>query len=130
MAVIQLRFDIYCCRCFLVLTIIFSSGVGLLFGALMVVFRDMKNLLNFIIMIWMYATPIMYPVSIAPAKYQILFYLNPLTSLVEAYRWVFLNESGLPHYKYLLVSLGVGIVIWFGGAIAFRAMENKIADVM
>ena len=59
----------------LVLTIIFSSGVGLLFGALMVVFRDMKNLLNFIIMIWMYATPIMYPVSIAPAKYQILFYL-------------------------------------------------------
>ena len=46
---------------------------------------------------------------------------------MEAYRWVFLNESGLPHYKYLLVSLGVGIVIWFGGAIAFRAMENKIA---
>ena len=63
----------------LALTIIFSSGVGLLFGALMVVFRDMKNLLNFIIMIWMYITPIMYPTSIAPAKYQILFYLNPLT---------------------------------------------------
>ncbi len=114
----------------LVLTIIFSSAVGLLFGALMVVFRDMKNLLNFIVMIWMYITPIIYPVTIAPEKYQILFYLNPLTSLVEAYRWVFLNESGLPHYKYLLVSLGVAIVIWFGGAIAFRAMENKIADVM
>ncbi|HMD88867.1 MAG TPA: ABC transporter permease, partial [Anaerolineaceae bacterium] len=58
----------------LVLTIIFSSGVGLLFGALMVVFRDMKNLLAFIIMIWMYITPIIYPVDIAPAKYQILFY--------------------------------------------------------
>lgn len=114
----------------LVLTIIFSSGVGLLFGALMVVFRDMKNLLGFIIMIWMYITPIMYPVTIAPAKYQILFYLNPLTSLVEAFRWVFLNESGLPHYNYLLVSLAVAIIIWFGGAVAFRAMENKVADIM
>ncbi len=55
----------------LVLTIIFSSAVGLLFGALMVVFRDMKNLLNFIVMIWMYITPIIYPVTIAPEKYQI-----------------------------------------------------------
>ena len=114
----------------LVLTAVFSSGVGLLFGALMVVFRDMKNLLNFIVLIWMYVTPIMYPTSIAPDKYQILFYLNPLTSLVEAFRWVFLNESGLPHYKYLTVSFVVAIVIWLCGAIAFRAMENRIADIM
>ena len=114
----------------LALTIVFSSGVGLLFGALMVVFRDMKNLLGFIIMIWMYVTPIMYPVTIAPAKYQILFYFNPLTSLVEAYRWVFLNEGGLPHYNYLLVSLAVAIIIWFCGAVAFRSMENRVADIM
>jgi lipopolysaccharide transport system permease protein len=115
----------------LVLTAVFSSGVGLLFGALMVVFRDMKNLLNFIIMIWMYVTPIMYPVSIAPEKYQILFYLNPLTSLVDAYRWVFLgNAGGSPKVSYLLISFVVAAVIWFSGAIAFRAMENKIADVM
>ncbi len=115
----------------LVLTAIFSSGVGLLFGALMVVFRDMKNLLNFIIMIWMYVTPIMYPISIAPKKYQIFFYLNPLTSLVEAYRWVFLGDAGgLPQINYLLISLAVAVIIWFSGAITFRSMENKIADVM
>ena len=114
----------------LILTTIFASGVGLLFGALMVIFRDMKNLLNFIMMIWMYATPIMYPVSIAPANYQILFYLNPLTSLVEGFRWIFLNESGLPHYKYLMVSLVIGIVLWFLGAVAFRAMENRVADIL
>lgn len=114
----------------LVLTAIFSSGVGLLFGALMVVFRDMKNLLSFILMIWMYVTPILYPISIAPEKYQILFYLNPLASLIGAYRWVFLGQSGLPHYNYLLVSLVMAIGIWLVGAIAFRAMENRIVDVM
>jgi len=114
----------------LLVTIVFSSGVGLLFGALMVVFRDMKNLINFILMLWMYATPIIYPVSIAPEQLQVYFYLNPMTSLVDAYRWVFLSQSGLPHYKYLTVSFAVGILIWLAGAVAFRAMENKVADVM
>jgi lipopolysaccharide transport system permease protein len=114
----------------LFITIFFSSGVGLLFGALMVVFRDTKNLLSFILMIWMYTTPILYPISIAPEKYQILFYINPLTGLVEAYRWVFLGQGDLPKAGYLLISFIVAIIIWFCGAIAFRAMENKIADVM
>jgi lipopolysaccharide transport system permease protein len=114
----------------LLLTVIFSSGVGLLFGAFMVVFRDMRNLLNFVLMLWMYLTPIMYPVDIAPENLQVYFYLNPLTSLVDAYRWVFLNQAGLPHYKFLAVGLVVGILIWLAGAVAFRAMENRIADVM
>ena len=114
----------------LIITVIFSSGVGMLFGALMVVFRDTKNLLSFILMMWMYVTPIMYPISIAPEKYRILFYLNPLTSLVDAYRWVFLGQGSLPKISYLLISLVVATLIWFIGAIAFRAMENRIADVM
>jgi lipopolysaccharide transport system permease protein len=114
----------------LVITIIFSSGVGLLFGALMVVFRDTKNFLSFILMMWMYVTPIMYPISIAPEKYRIIFYLNPLTSLVDGYRWVFLGQGGLPRLSYLAISFSVATAIWFCGAIAFRAMENKIADIM
>jgi homopolymeric O-antigen transport system permease protein len=114
----------------LLVSVVFASGVGLLFGALMVVFRDMKNLINFVMMIWMYITPIMYPLSIVPERYQVFFFLNPMTSLVDAYRWVFLGPSGLPHYKYLTVSFLVAILIWLAGAIAFRAMENKIADVL
>jgi lipopolysaccharide transport system permease protein len=114
----------------LAVSVVFASGVGLLFGALMVVFRDMKNLVNFIIMIWMYVTPILYPVALAPKKYQILFYLNPMTSLVETYRWIFLDQSELPHFMYLSISFVVAVIIWLCGALTFRAMENKIADVM
>ena len=114
----------------LLITLLFSSGVGLLFGALMVVFRDTKNFLTFIMMIWMYITPIMYPVSIVPENYRLLFYLNPLTSLVETFRWVFLGTGTLPPLTNLLLSLVVAAIIWFVGAIAFRSMENKIADVM
>jgi lipopolysaccharide transport system permease protein len=114
----------------LVITIVFSSGVGLLFGALMVVFRDTKNLLSFILMIWMYVTPIMYPISIAPERFRILFYVNPLTSLVDGYRWVFLGQGDLPRVSYLSISIVIAVIIWFCGAIAFRAMENRIADIM
>jgi lipopolysaccharide transport system permease protein len=114
----------------IVLTIVFSSGVGLLFGALMVSFRDMKNLLGFIMMIWMYLTPIMYPLEIVPEHYRYLFYFNPLTGLVEAYRWIFLSLGSTPSVIYNLISLSVAVLIWFVGAVAFRAMENRIADVM
>lgn len=113
-----------------ILTTIFAMGVGLLFGALMVIFRDMKNLVGFILQIWMYLTPILYPVSIVPEKYQFLLYINPLTSLVDAYRWVFLGQGDLPQFNYLLISLFAAALVWFLGAVAFRAMENRIADVM
>ncbi len=114
----------------LILTTIFASGVGLLFGALMVVFRDMKNLLGFILMMWMYVTPIMYPATLAPEKYRIIFYFNPLTSLVDGFRWAVLKQGSLPTPGYLVVSFLVAGLIWFCGALAFRSMENKIADIM
>jgi lipopolysaccharide transport system permease protein len=111
-------------------TVIFSSGVGLLFGALMVVFRDTKNFLTFIMTIWMYLTPILYPISVVPEELQILFYLNPLTSLVQAFRWVLLGQGELPPIPYLVISSVVACILWFAGAIAFRSMENRIADVL
>ncbi|MEN6299051.1 MAG: ABC transporter permease [Anaerolineaceae bacterium] len=114
----------------LILTMLFSSGVGLLFGALMVTFRDVKNLLGFILMIWMYMTPIMYPISLVPQEYQIYLSLNPLTSLVESFRWVFLKTGTLPPVSHFLVSFIMMVIIWLLGAIYFRNMENKIADVM
>lgn len=114
----------------LILTMLFSSGVGLLFGALMVTFRDVKNLLGFVLLIWMYITPIMYPISIVPEQYRVLMRLNPLTSLVETYRWVFLGTGSLPPLNNFMISFVVASIIWLLGAIYFRSMENTIADVM
>jgi lipopolysaccharide transport system permease protein len=78
----------------------------------------------------MYVTPVLYPITIVPERYRVLCYINPLTSLVDAYRWLFLGAGSLPRLSYLALSLSVAIVIWFCGAVAFRAMENKIADIM
>jgi lipopolysaccharide transport system permease protein len=112
------------------LTLVFSLGVGLLFGALMVVFRDTKNLLGFILQIWMFMSPIMYPISIVPEKYRIFFYLNPLTGFIDAYRWIFLTTNTLPSATFFAVSSAVAVLCLLTGLITFRAMENRIADVM
>jgi lipopolysaccharide transport system permease protein len=114
----------------ILLTMLFSSGVGLFFGALMVGFRDVKNLLAFILLIWMYLTPIMYPIEIVPEQYQIYMSLNPLTGLVECFRWVLLGSGTLPSNLNFLVSFMVAVLLWFLGTIYFRNMENRIADVM
>jgi lipopolysaccharide transport system permease protein len=107
-----------------------SLWAGLLFGALMVVFRDTKNLLGFILMIWMYITPVIFPITLVPENYQVLFRLNPMTSLVETFRWMCVGSGTLPPPTHFLISLIVALALWFLGAVAFRAMENRIADVM
>lgn len=114
----------------LIITLFFSSGIGLLFGALMVVFRDTKNLLGFFLMIWMYITPIMFPISLVPENYQVLFRINPMTTLVEVFRWMCVGNGTLPPPSHFFISFVVAVALWFLGAVAFRSMENRIADVM
>ena len=114
----------------LLITLIFSMGVGLLFGAFMVVFRDIRNLLSFVLQIWMFISPIIYPVSIVPDRYKFLVYLNPLTGLIGAYRWVVLRMDTLPSLSNLALSSLVAVVLWIVGMIAFRSMETHLVDVL
>ena len=114
----------------LLLVMVYSLGVGLLFGALMVVFRDTKNLLGFILQVWMFVSPIIYPISIVPDEYKVIFYINPLTGFIDSFRWVFLGTSSLPSASDFAVSASVAVVLLITGMLAFRSMENRIADVM
>lgn len=112
------------------LTMTFALGVGLLFGALMVVFRDTKNLIGFILQVWMYASPIIYPLTIAPEQFRRLAYINPMTGFIEAGRWIFLGSSSFPPLSNLAISAVVAVILLILGMYAFRSMENRIADVM
>jgi len=114
----------------LLLTLIFSLGVGLLFSALMVIFRDIKNLLGFIMQIWMFLTPIMYPITIIPEQYRFLIFVNPMTGLVDAFRWVFLGTEPLPSLMHLTISLITAFILLISGLYAFRTMEIRVADVL
>jgi lipopolysaccharide transport system permease protein len=108
----------------------FASGVGLWFGSLLVVYRDIRNVMTFILMMWMYITPVIYPSTLVPEKYQLILSLNPMTVFVNAFRWMVLGYGDLPTLTQFLISFSVSLIIWFTGAVIFRYMESKVADIL
>lgn len=106
-----------------------ALAIGLWIAPLNVRFRDIKHVLPFMIQVWMYASPIVYPLSLVPEKWQWAYALNPMVGVIEGFRWA-VFERGDPNF----VALGVGAVIivalLFGGLVFFRRMERSFADVI
>jgi len=114
---------------FTVLAMVTALGVGLWLSALNVQFRDIRYIIPFLIQIWLFATPIVYPSSLLPESWRILYGLNPMVGVVEGFRWALLGTSGPPGLM-LLVSVAVSVGLLLSGALYFRKMENTFADVI
>jgi len=110
------------------LTALASMGVGMWLAALNVQYRDIQHATPFLIQLWMYATPIVYPASVVPAKYRIIFAINPLTGIIEAYRAAVLGRP--IDFAGLAVSTLVILLVLVWGARQFRRMERQFADIV
>ena len=106
-----------------------SLGVGLWLSALNVEFRDIKHTLPFLTQMWMFGTPIAYPSSMLPAKWRILYGLNPMVGVVEGFRWALLGTGTRPEPMILVSSLAA-VFLLVSGAYYFRRMERTFADVV
>jgi len=114
-----------------VLTVIMTLlavGVGMFLSALNVKYRDIRYALPFLIQLGMFATPIIYPLSIIPEKWRWLMMLNPLSGLIEAFRAALFAKSF--DWASLAVSLAMTLAILFFSAYVFRKMERSFADVI
>ena len=111
-----------------VLTALASIGVGLWLAALNVRYRDVQHAIPFLVQIWMYATPVVYPSSIVPSRWRILFALNPMTGIIEAYRSTVLGRP--TDWAALAVSTGAIAVLLVFGIWRFSRMEREFADVV
>lgn len=105
-----------------------AGGVGCWLAALNVQYRDVKYVVPFLVQVWMYASPIVYPLSIVPERYRVLYALNPMVGVIEAFRAVLLG-TGAVSYGLIFFSLGVGAVLFVTGALYFRRTERVFADV-
>jgi lipopolysaccharide transport system permease protein len=114
---------------FLLLAVITSLGVSLWFAALNVLFRDVQYLLPFIIQFWLFATPIVYPSSLVPKAWRVVYGINPMVGVVNGFRWALLGTHTPPGPS-LLASLLVAVAILVGGAYFFRRTERTFADVL
>ena len=111
----------------IILTLIATLGVSLWFSAMNVIYRDVGHILPFLTQIWFFVTPIVYSASVVSKKWQILYALNPLTGVVEGFRWSLLGVHSLP-WQLLAISSAIAVVLLITGLIYFRNMERTFAD--
>jgi len=117
---------------FLLLGIITALGFGLWLAALNVRYRDVNYLIPFLLQIWMYVTPVVYGSTLIPERYRFLLALNPMTGVVEGFRWALLSGSAAFAAPGPLVAVGaaISLVVLAGGVVFFRNTEKTFADVI
>jgi lipopolysaccharide transport system permease protein len=114
---------------FLLLAILTALAVGLWLSALNAIYRDVRYVMSFLIQFWMFASPVVYPSSLVPAKWRALYGLNPLAGVIEGFRWS-LTGQGRPPDLLFAASTAMVLVLLLGGIIYFNKMETTIADVV
>lgn len=114
---------------FLLLAVLLALGLGLWLGPINVRFRDIKHTLPFILQIWMYASPIIYPSSMVPDKWRWLYSLNPMVGVIEGFRWSLLGTAE-PDLRAIAISMVVIAALLVGGIVFFKKMERTFADLI
>ena len=114
---------------FILLALVTALGVGLWLSALNVLYRDINYILPFLTQFWLFVTPIAYPSSIVPEQYRWLYALNPMTGVVEGFRWALLGVDTAPG-PMLAVSSTIAVLILVSGLFYFRRMERTFADMV
>ncbi len=114
---------------FLLLLAVLSMGVGIIITSLTTKYRDLNFLISFAVQLLMYATPVIYPVSLVSSKRQIWLWLNPLTSIFEAFKYSFLGKGTL-NYFWLGYSAVFTIIVFLFGLLMFSRVERRFIDTV
>ena len=114
---------------FLLLAIASALAVGVWLSALNVRYRDVRYTIPFLTQLWLFATPVAYPASLVPEPWRAILGLNPMTGVVEGFRWALLGKAQ-PARPILAISTLVVIALLVAGLYSFRRMERTFADVV
>jgi lipopolysaccharide transport system permease protein len=112
-----------------VLLFALALSVGMFLAALNVRFRDVKYAIPFGIQLWLFVSPIIYPSSMIPERYQWLLALNPVTGLIEAFRYALVPTLPI-HWDLLAISAVMTSLLFIGGLVCFKRTERVFADII
>lgn len=113
---------------FLLLALITALGVGYWLSALNAQYRDIRHATPFLVQIWLFATPIVYPANLLDERWQLIYALNPMVGVVEGFRWSLLGTD--PPGAMVLVSTVMALIGFVSGLAYFQATERKFADII
>lgn len=112
----------------LVVMVLTAGGLGCWLAALNIQYRDFRYVVPFLVQVWMYASPIVYPASLVPARFRPVYALNPMVGVIEGFRSSLLGTGSLP-WSTIGVSALTSVLLLLGGALYFRRTERVFADV-
>jgi lipopolysaccharide transport system permease protein len=119
---------------FILMAFIASFGVGLWLTSLNVKYRDFKHVVPFLVQIGLYLSPVGFTsakaAEIIPEKYRILYYLNPMSGVIDGFRWCFFGDKMPLNWNGMFLSMGVVLFFLFIGIRTFRKMEKSFADLI
>ncbi|MBI28599.1 MAG: hypothetical protein CFH21_00583 [Alphaproteobacteria bacterium MarineAlpha5_Bin11] len=108
---------------------ILGLGVGILISSLTAKYRDLTFAMTFGVQLWMFATPVVYPLSIVPQEYRMLAALNPMTSIIELFRKSFLGTSSI-EIVHIIISIIITVILFVIGLILFSRIEKDFMDTV
>ena len=113
----------------ILMTACFAMGLGLLVSVFTAKYRDLENITNFLLRLFMFLSPVVYPVSLVPEKFKLLFWLNPLTAVIETFRQGFFSRTEIP-WGYFLLSLVSSVTILLAGVLFFNKRAAEVMDII
>jgi lipopolysaccharide transport system permease protein len=114
---------------FLLLAVLTALALALWLAPLNARYRDVGHTVPFIVQAWMFASPVVYPASIVPEQWRVLYGLNPMAGVIEGFRWALLGNTA-PQFGLMAMSAAVVAVLTIGGIAWFKRMELTFADVL
>lgn len=115
---------------FIALALVTALSVSLWLSALNVLYRDVQYIIPFLVQLWMFVSPVIYPISSIPeGPLRVAFALNPMTGVIGGFRWALLGQD-FPPGNYIWISTAVVVVLFVGGLFYFKRMERVFADVV
>lgn len=125
----ELSWNIFLLPLFILLMAFLALGFGMIISAITTKYRDFAFLITFGVQLFMYATPIIYPLSAAPEKYKQLILLNPMSTIIEGFRFILLGKGSLSLHSILYVCIFT-FITFFLGLLIFNKVERKFMDTV
>ena len=114
---------------FVLLTVLTALSLGLWLSAINVRYRDVGQAIPFLVQIWMFASPVAYPVSSVPEQWRLFYSFNPMSGVIEGFRWTLLGRA-MPDILPLVISVVVVLALLFSGLVFFKRLEETFADIV
>jgi len=112
-----------------ILMMLTAGGVGMILAALNAKYRDIRHTLPFLVQLWLFASPIVYPASMIPLEYRLIYALNPMAGIIEGFRSALLGTITFPT-QMVIASTTVSVVLFTFGMFYFRQVERYFADII